>query len=145
MLTSKLEHIFLGEISNGKIKGYHHDERSYHDAKVCAKDKLYSKSTRRLITENKDKHLYEAVVVQKGTGIIKQKNGGKSTFFNENWNRQDVVDCIERSQKCGSVIKKYGRMSGSKQKKKMKTLYFDNKEGIVIVNCEETAYPILKY
>ena len=143
-----LEHIFLGEITKSKneVQGYHHEDISYNDAKLKVYAQLYCTSKKRLITENKNKHVYEAIVVSKSTGVVKPSNGGISTFYPREWSRQRVVDCIDRAQKCDKLIKIYNIRSGKKKEnRKNISLYYDVKEGLVISKCNASAFPVLKF
>lgn len=91
---SMLEHIFLGEDIKGKVKGYHH-EGVYSDSVVIV-HKYYSRYyVRNIVTENKDKHLYEAVVKSRVSGIHKNRNGGRSTFFNRDWSSRLLIVLID--------------------------------------------------
>lgn len=136
---AKLEHIFLGTVNSGKVSGYHCD-KSFGDEKVYAETKLYPKSSR-TITANKQQKVFEAVVREKGTHRLKNSNGGKSTFFNKDWSRQEVVDCIARLKTSGSLIKKY-RMTKSVN---CNQVYVDRATGVVVVSNKATTYPLLKY
>lgn len=82
-LSGSLEHILLGEINrNGQAVGYHYE--GVPDAAGEVIDGSVS---------SKDEHgVYEAKVKVSGTG--KESNHGKSTFFPEEWNTQEVVDAI---------------------------------------------------
>jgi len=113
---------------------------SFGDEKVYAEVRLYPKSTRR-ITVNKEQRLFEAVVKEKGTGKTKASNNGKSSFFNNDWSRQEVVDCIDRLKKSSKLIKAYS----SKKKKERKNVCYDQKTGIVAVDCKASTFPLLKY
>ncbi len=141
----KLEHIFWGEVTisgaNRKVKGYHCYCEKYKDTILYADTKLICKSNKRIITENKEQELFEAVVRERVSGTFKQANSGKSTFFNPKWTRQDIVDCIDRLHKNKKIIRKYS----CKTKKNVKNLHMDPKTGLVVVDCEATAFPILKY
>ena len=99
----KLEHIFWGTVKSGKVSSYHCD-KSFGDEKVYAETKLYPKSNR-TITVNKRQKVFEAVVREKENQGLKNDNGGKSTFFNKDWSRQKVVDCIARLKTSGKLIK----------------------------------------
>lgn len=134
----KLEHIFWGTIKKDIISGYHCD-KNFGDEKVYAEVHSYSKS-KRIITANKDQRIFQAYVRSKATGKLKTENCGKSTFFNLNWSRQDVVDCIDRlhSSHC-RMLKEYNKAS------KRIEIYLDKKTGLVLVNNRATSFPLLKY
>ena len=135
----KLEHIFLGTVKTGTISGYHCD-KNFGDEKVYAESRVYSKS-KRLITNNRQQKLFEAVVRNRITHGFKSSNDGKSTFFNINWSRQDVVDCIARLKTSGKLIKEY-RMT---KKVDPKQVHVDAITGIIVVNNNATTFPLLKY
>jgi hypothetical protein len=135
----KLEHIFLGTVKKTKISGYHCD-KNFGDEKVYAETRLYPKS-RRTITVNRQRKLFEAVVREKETHRLKHDNGGKSTFFNKDWSRQDVVDCIDRLKSSGKIIKKYTMTKGLN----CQQVCIDKKTGIVVVNNNASTFPLLKY
>lgn len=129
-----LGHIFLGELKAGHLQGYHHEGEDYGDriADVATVD--YGPITVREVSENKGKGIYEATICDKATRRIRKgTNGGKSTFFNRNWSRQQVVDCIDRA-----IVEP--RLNYQK-----KNIVFDHQEGIVLVRVNKSAYPILRY
>lgn len=135
----KLEHIFLGTVKSGKVSGYHCD-KNFGDEKVYAETKLYPKSNR-TITANRWQKVFEAIVREKRTHGLKGDNGGKSTFFNKDWSRQEVVDCIARLKTSGKLIKEY-RMTKSIN---CQQVYVDRTTGVVVINNKATTYPLLKY
>lgn len=128
-----LGHVFLGDIKRGKLQGYHHEGEDYGDqvAEVVTVDN--GQITVRAIEENKGKGIYEATIRHRITHIKKSAYGGKSSFFNRNWSRQQVVDCIDRA------------VVNQKLDYPRKNIAFDSKEEIVIVKITQSAYPILKY
>lgn len=135
----KLEHIMLGTDKAGNISGYHCQRECYGDTRAVAEVKLYSGS-KRIISENKEQRIFEAIVRNKNTGKLKSANGGKSTFFNAKWTRQDVVDCIDRACSDKTIIKKYQNTIYNAKK-----ICVDRKTGLVIIDTNATAYPLLKY
>lgn len=135
----KLEHIFLGTVKAGKVSGYHCDKK-FGDEKVYAEKRLYPKS-KRIIIANKQQSLFEAVVREKGTSRLKNDNGGKSSFFNKDWSRQEVVDCIARLKTSGKLIKEYRMI----KKINCQQVYVDRTTGIIVVNNKATTFPLLKY
>lgn len=137
--NGKLEHIFLGTVKGNTISGYHCDEKMG-DEKVYAEARLYSKS-KRIITYNREQRLFEAYVRDIKSKKLKTENAGKSTFFNAKWTRQDIVDCIERIEKNGKLLKKYDKLTSSLNK----NIYFEKKSGVYFVNCAATTFPLLKY
>ena len=135
----KLEHIMLGTDKNKTISGYHCQKENYGDTRLFAEVKLYSGSFR-IISENREQCIFEAVVRSKRTGKLKTDNNGKSTFFNKKWSRQDVVDCIYRARTNKKIIKKYQSTVSN-----VKQVCLDEKTGLVLIDCNATAYPLLKY
>ena len=73
---------------------------------------------------------------------MKEKNKGKSSFFNKDWSRQEVVDCIDRLATSSRLIKQYATTLGKKESKKVR---YDYATGIIVVDCEASTYPLLKY
>lgn len=135
----KLEHIFWGTVKGSNVSGYHCDKK-HGDERVYAEVHLYPK-TKRKLTVNGKLRVFEAVVREKNSGLLKNTNGGKSSFFAEEWSRQDVVDCIDRLKRAGKIIKKYnlGRIVDEQ------SVYFDSQTGIVVVDNKAGAYPLLRY
>ncbi len=142
-----LKHIFWGEITKkNEVQGYHHEDNSYGDSKMKVHKQLYCRSKNRLITENKNKGIYEAIVVEKNNGLVKLGNNGISTFYPRNWERQRVVDCVKSAELSKKLIKHYSLRSGKTKEKRMNiSLYYDPNEGLVISKCNITAFPILKF
>lgn len=136
----KLEHIFLGTIKYNITSGFHCD-KDFGDENVYAEAHSYSKS-KRIITANKNQKIFEAYVRNKFNKKLKTENFGKSTFFNKDWSRQDVVDCIDRiHQPCSKLLKEYNNISKNKRKR----IYIDTKTGMVLVDNQATTFPLLKY
>ncbi|GAB6107762.1 EndoU domain-containing protein [Fusibacter bizertensis] len=135
----KLEHIFIGTVKNGKVSGYHCDVK-LGDEKLYAEARLYSRS-KRLVTANKNQKLFEAVVKEKGTKIQKEANGGKSTFFNGSWSRQEIVDCIDRLKKPGYILKEFRMTKGINYRQ----VCIDKETGLVVVNINASTFPLIKY
>ena len=144
----KLEHIFLGTVKGERISGYHCDEKMG-DERVYAEARLYPKS-KRIITYNRGQKLFEAYVRDKKSKTLKTDNAGKSTFFNAEWTRQDIVNCIDRIGKSGKILKAYDKLkitskTGKSKNINQKYVYYDSETGMYFVNCPATAYPLLKY
>lgn len=135
----KLEHIFLGTVKGEKVSGFHCDKKMG-DERVYAEARLYSKSGS-VITYNRGQKIFEAYVRDKKSKKLKAENSGKSTFFNAEWTRQDIVDCIDRIQNDRKLLKKYDKL----KKGLKKEIYFDKASGMCFVNCAATTYPLLKY
>lgn len=130
-----LKHIFLGEIKNGDLQGYHHEGEDYGDTIAEVVNVDNGEIFVHPICENKGKGIYEARIRDKKTLRMKSAYGGKSTFFKKSWSRQKVVDCIDRADANQPLINQYPK----------KNIAFDPQEGIVIVKVGQSAYPILKY
>ncbi len=135
----KLEHIFLGTIKSNKTSGFHCD-KNFGDEKVYAEAHLYSQS-KRVIIANRDQKIFEADVREKRTFRLKDENGGRSTFFNADWSRQDVVDCIARLKTSGKTLKEYSGIKGINHHK----VCIDKLTGVVVVDNQASTYPLLKY
>jgi len=135
----KLEHIFLGTVKGNRVSGYHCDSK-IGDEKVYAEIHAYPKS-KRTITVNGNLKLFEAVVKEKVNGRVKTDNGGKSSFFAEEWPRQKVVDCIARLKSAGKLIKKYNLT----KKHKEQCVFVDPRTGMVVVDNDAGSYPVLRY
>lgn len=133
----KLNHIFLGTVRGG-VSGFHCDS-NFGDELVYAKEHFYPRS-KRVIAQNRLQKVFEAYVYAKGTNQIKKENGGKSTFFNQSWTRQEIVDCIARVQKSGKSLKEYSLKNQIK-----KSVYVDPKTNLVVVDTPASTYPLLKY
>lgn len=140
----KLEHVFLGTVHYNYVSGYHCD-RDFNDTRVIAIGRLYPKS-KRLIIENKNKQMFESIIVEKTTnGKVRQTkstNQGHSTFFNCHWSRQEIVNCYDRTKNKRSLLREYPSL---RNKSCNKELRVDPETGIVIVSTQAGFYPILKY
>ncbi|EGL8220808.1 hypothetical protein IRK51_001268 [Listeria monocytogenes] len=78
-----VEHIFEGEINRkGKAVGYHSEAIPESPGKIIVGTK----------TKPNREGAYEAEI--EVAGVPKKTNGGKSTFFPEDWNAQKIVDEI---------------------------------------------------
>lgn len=89
-----LEHVLEGEVnSRGKAVGYHYEGFPTSKGEVIegTKSKL-----------NED-GIYTAKV--KVDGVDKTSNGGKSSFFPEDWSAQDVVDRINETYESKVFVK----------------------------------------
>lgn len=134
--NGKLEHIFLGTVKNNKVSGYHCD-KNFGDERVYAEKHLYPNS-KHIITYNRWHKIFVAYVRDKKSNRLKDENGGKSTFFSPKWSRQEVVDCIDRIENKGKLLKKY-------KGKCRNDVYLDKATGMCFVNNSATTYPLLKY
>ena len=80
--TLNLKHLFLGEIDQGSLKGFHH-AKSYPDRIIK-------------ITRPPDKFgIYEAIYEWKGLSK-------KSTFFPDQWSRDKVLKKVNEA--CNNII-----------------------------------------
>lgn len=83
---SALEHILEGEINKrGKAVGFHYEGFPTTKGNVIEGTKS--------IPDNLGVYTGKVEV----SGVPKTSNGGKSTFFPENWTPQDVVDAINEA------------------------------------------------
>lgn len=135
----KLKHVFLGTVHGQNVSGYHCDQK-YGDEAVFALTHYYPNSNK-VITANRKQKIYEAVVIDKQNHITKACNHGKSTFFREDWCRQDVVDCIDRLSNSGHLIKQYKALNTVHSHQ----IYVDKQTGLVVVNNAASTYPLLRY
>ncbi len=81
-----LEHILEGELNGrGQAVGFHYDGLPTKKGEIIAGTK----------TEPNEHGVYEAKV--EVSGVAKTSNGGKSSFFPDEWNAQEVVDAINEA------------------------------------------------
>ena len=126
-----LEHIFLGEVSPDrrrrgrvKVKGFHCN-LDYNDTVV-----EIVPGTPIVYVDNIT-GLFEASVRDKRTHTLKRHT---STFFNQNWSRQKVVDCIaDATSNPQNIVR--DSINGN-------NAYLDRKTGVVVVPVGNTVYPI---
>lgn len=126
----KLEHIMWGTVKGTEVTGYHCDT-SFSDRRAEVECKVYPKS-HKVIKRNKELRVFEGMVREKGTPIRNVKNV-RSTFFCAAWNRQEVVDCIDRIKGKHKVYD-YGKNS----------VYRDPKTGLILVDTPATSFPLLR-
>jgi hypothetical protein len=136
--SGKLEHIFLGTETHNSISGFH-CIRDYNDTKAVAKTRLYSNSKRK-ITYNKKMKLFEAEVYSKKKKSIKKEK--KSSFFNENFERQEIVNLIARLKSSKHIVKEF---SAKKSKHIIAQIKLDPTTGLIVVDNRATTYPLIKY
>lgn len=134
----KLEHVLLGEeyINKNKkiiVNGYHCNQ-ALGDEVVKIENISKIPPAGIEIIWNKHQGLFMAKVRSKKTGKYKKR---LSTFFNNAWSRQDVVDYISRLDKSGIVI--------HKDKGNKYPVVFDEKTLLASVNGEKTTYPVTRY
>lgn len=88
-----LEHILEGELNRkGKAVGFHYD------GLLSKKGQIVSGTE----TDPNEFGVYEAEV--KVSDVAKTSNGGKSTFFPNEWSAQDVVDAINEAYDNSTLI-----------------------------------------
>jgi hypothetical protein len=138
--NGKLEHIFLGTVNKSNIPSGFHCDKTFGDERVYAEAHLYPRSNR-IVTANRNQKLFEAYVRDKSTYAMKVGNNGKSTFFNQNWSRQDVVDCIARLKPNGRVLKEFASLKSGDRI----TVCVDRQTGMILVDNAASTYPLLKY
>jgi len=81
-----LEHILEGEINQkGQAVGFHYNQLPTKKGEIIEKTK----------TMPNDVGVYEAEVIV--SGVEKQSNQGKSTFFPDEWDTQEVIDAINEA------------------------------------------------
>ncbi len=132
----KLKHIFLGDTDGKKVSGYHCD-KSLGDEKVFAIKKKYPSGE--IIIENRRNKIFVGLVYDKTTLVKKAAFKGKSTFFNADWSRQEVVDCIHRCQGDKNIVFTY---KGDIVKKKNVRRDPDSK--LIVADVEKSTYPLLR-
>ena len=123
-----LKHVFLGDVvrrgNNIRVSGYHCN-RKLNDELVYAVRK-----SKKLVTHPQG--LFQAEVRDKTTHVKKSKD---STFYNECWNRQQVVDCIARAKSNPSnIVSTYG--TGN--------VYKDPVTQVLVVPIGKTAFPLMR-
>lgn len=81
-----LEHILEGELNQkGQAVGFHYDQLPTNKGEIVEGSK----------TEPDEFGVFEAKVIV--SDVEKKSNGGKSTFFPDEWDTQDVVDAINEA------------------------------------------------
>lgn len=84
--NNALEHIFEGELNyKGQAVGFHYNQLETKKGEII-------EGTRTKPNEN---GIYEAKVIV--SDVEKTSNNGKSTFFSDNWDSQEVVDAINEA------------------------------------------------
>src|SRR5699024_2753965 len=88
-----LEHILEGELNhNGQATGFHYEQLPTKKGEVIEGTK----------TEENEFGVYEAEVIV--SDVKKNSNGGKSTFFPDKWDTQNVIDAINESYDARTYI-----------------------------------------
>src|SRR5690625_46950 len=119
-----LEHILEGGLSgSGKAVGFHYDGLPTKKGEVIAGTE----------TDPNQHGVYEAEVVV--SGVEKESNGGKSTFFPKEWNAQEVVDAINEAYDAKQLITG-NTYEGITSEGQIIRMYIDNNDLII------SAFPI---
>lgn len=92
-LDSALPHILEGELNRkGQAVGFHYAELPTREGEIIEGTE----------TAEDEQGVYEAKVSV--SEVEKTSNGGKSTFFPDNWDSQDVVDAINEAYETKDFI-----------------------------------------
>ena len=132
----KLKHIFLGHVNGNRVSGFHCD-RHIGDELVCAERIKYPYSVR-VITRNAKLGVFDGVVYSKGTNIKKRLNNGISSFYNEKWTRQYIVNCIHRAIRQNEIT------SITYDNGKTVSALVDPYTKLIIQNNNTSAFPLLR-
>lgn len=122
--SGALEHILEGELNkNGQAVGYHYDQLPTKKGKIIEG------------TETKPNKVgvYEAKVIV--SDVKKTSNGGKSTFFPDEWDSQDVVNAINEAYEVKTFING-NTFEGVTSDGVVIRMYLDNNEQII------SAFPV---
>lgn len=119
-----LEHILEGELnSKGQAVGFHYDHLPTKKGEIIAGTE----------TAVDDHGVYEAEVSVEG--VEKTSNGGRSTFFPNDWDSQDVVDAINEAFKNKEFING-NTYEGLTDEGIVVRMYLDNNDKII------SAFPV---
>lgn len=119
-----LEHILEGELNKrGQAVGYHYDQLPSKKGEII-------QNTQTPLDEN---GVYEAEVEVEG--VLKQANRGKSSFFPDAWDTQDVVDAINDAYENRTFISG-NTYEGLTEEGMIIRMYLDQKERII------SAFPV---
>ena len=72
----------------------------------------------------------------------KKEKSKKSSFFNENFERQDIVDLIARLKSSKHIVKEF---SAKRSKHTIAQIKLDPTTGLIVVDNKATTYPLIKY
>lgn len=119
-----LQHILEGELNkNGQAVGYHYDQLPTKKGEIIDGTE----------TKPNEFGVYEAEVIV--SDVQKKSNGGKSTFFPDEWDSQDVVDAINQAYQSKTFING-NTFEGLTSDGVVIRMYLDNKEKII------SAFPV---
>ena len=119
-----INHIFLGDVKNNNgvisVTGYHCNRDRYSDTKC--------ETFGRRIVIDAGFGLYKSKVRDK---VSKTPKNALSSFFNDGWTRQEIIDCIDNATKFPSP-RKYNQLDA----------FTDPVTGLSVVPVGDTVYPI---
>lgn len=119
-----LEHILEGELNrSGKAVGFHYDQLPSKKGEIIEGTK----------TSPNEQGVYEAEVSV--DGVTKESNQGKSTFFPDDWDTQDVVDAINEGYENRTFISG-NTYEGLTEEGVLIRMYVDDQERII------SAFPV---
>jgi len=122
--SGALEHILEGELNkNGQAVGYHYDQLPTKKGEIIEGTE----------TKPNEVGIYEAEVIV--SDVKKTSNGGKSTFFPDEWDSQDVVDAINEAYEAKTFING-NTFEGLTSDGVVIRMYLDNNEQII------SAFPV---
>src|SRR5690625_130137 len=119
-----LEHILEGELNGrGQAVGFHYDGLPTKKGQIISGTE----------TEPNDQGVYEAKI--EINGVAKTSNGGKSSFFPDQWTAQEVIDAINEAYENRSFITG-NTYEGLTSEGVLISMYLDQNEQII------SAFPI---
>lgn len=121
---SALAHILEGELNRkGQAVGFHYDQLPTKNGEIIEGTE----------TDENEQGVYEAKVII--DDVEKNANGGKSTFFPDDWDTQDVIDAINEAYDAKSFING-NTYEGIADDGVVVRMYLDNNDQII------SAFPI---
>lgn len=119
-----IAHILEGELnSRGQAVGYHYDRLPSKKGEIIPGTK----------TEENEFGVYEAEVIVQG--VKKESNSGRSSFFPDHWNAQEVIDAINEAYESKQFL--HGNTyEGMTEEGIIIRMYLDNSEKII------SAFPL---
>src|SRR5699024_11077595 len=122
--SGALEHILEGELNkSGQAVGYHYDQLPTKKGEIIEGTE----------TKPNEFGVYEAEVIV--SDVKKNSNGGKSTFFPDEWDSQDVINAINEAYQSKKFING-NTFEGLTSDGVVIRMYLDNKEKII------SAFPV---